>query len=136
MSVNKDILIVDDNINNNMSHKGITKKELYPKERSDLLNKLNNILGITDDNNIIYIYDIDSSIDKQKQINDLVGDIKKYFKCGTWSYFAKVGKGKRQYLSLIKSIYKDMGYNIYNSQKVYTRDNKSIKGGIYVLCKV
>lgn len=114
-------------------YKRHTKKELYSQERSDLLNKLNNIVGITENNNIIYFYDLDNSSEKQKQIDDLKYDIKKYFKCGTWSYFTK--EGNRQYLSLIKSIYRDMEYHVYNSQMNFTRNNKSIKGGIYIICK-
>lgn len=117
----------------NILYKKPTKKEQYKEERLDILNKINNILGITDNNNIIYFYDLDNSIDKQQQIDNLAIDIKKYFKCGTWSYFTK--KGNRQYLSLIRSLYKDMNYTVQRSQMNYIRNEKTIKGGAFVICK-
>lgn len=82
----------------NTTYKKPTKKELYQKERHEVLTKLNQIVGINEANNIIYLYDIDNSLDKQKQISDLSDDVKKYFKCGTWAYFAKTGKGERPQL--------------------------------------
>lgn len=71
-----------------------TKKELYLEERLEILNKLNDILEITENNSIIYFYDVDNSTDKQQQIDNLINDIKKY-------------------LSLVRSIYQDMDYEIY-----------------------
>lgn len=114
-------------------YKKQTKKELYSQERLNLLNKLNNILGVTNTNNIIYLYDIDNFPEKQKQIDDLKYDIKKYFKCGTWSYFTK--EGSRQYLSLIRCFYKEMGYDVTSSYKKFTRDDKRITGKVYIIHK-
>ena len=58
-------------------YKKPTKKELYHDERHNVLDRLNAILDISDSNNIIYLYDIDNSPDRQKQINDLADDVKK-----------------------------------------------------------
>ena len=96
---------------------------------------MNQILGINESNNLIYFYDIDNSPDKQKQIYDLADDVKKYFKCGTWAYFTKAGQDERQYLSLIRSIYRNMGYDVTPTIKHFFRDDKKIIGKTYALHK-
>ena len=55
------------------------KKHKYENERNDVIKKLNDILGITDKNNIFYLADIDNDVSKQNQIINLENDSKLYF---------------------------------------------------------
>lgn len=88
----------------------VKKKIMYQKERLEILHKLNSILGITETHKSFALITLDNNPEMQKQINDLGVDVKKYFKCADWTYFCR--NVKKKYLSLVKSIYKDMGYEI------------------------
>lgn len=112
-----------------------TKKDLYSTERLDVLNKLNKIININDDNKIINPYNLDNDIEIQNQIFSLIPDIKKFFKYGAFPYFCRKEYNNRQYLSLIKSIYKDMGFNIVSTQKSILIDGVKKVGLIYVVVK-
>jgi len=90
----------------------ISKKDKYPNERQDVLTRLYNILGITETNKIFMFVDLEKSPEKQNQIIALVPDIKQYFAYGEWSYFAKSGTQSRPYISLARSVIKDMGVKI------------------------
>lgn len=97
--------------NDNEKDKGgrIPKEIKYVKERQELLNKLLKILGISETNKVFYVDDLDKDDAKQKQILDLVEDVKQYFTYGKWVYFTK-DNVPEPCLSLAKSILKDMGY--------------------------
>lgn len=102
---------------------GKPPKSRFVNERQVVLEKLLNILGVTEDNKFVYLYDLDHDIDKQNAILGLEEDIKKYFVYGTWSYFSKP-KSKRPYVSLAKSVIKDMNIEITQIIKTETRNNK------------
>ena len=108
------------------------KAILYKTERLTLFNKLNNILGITKDNKIFYIYDIKNNNNKQKEINDLVDDVKIYFKGKSNAIFTSDDIDKK-WLSIIKIIYKEMNFKLIHSYKLITRNDKKIKSGYYTL---
>jgi len=106
------------------------KAELFKKERLEILNNLNNILGITKNNNTFYIYDINEQ--KQKTINNMIDSIKKYFKGKSNAIFSKEGTD-RIWLCIIKIIYKEMNIKMIHSNTVITRNNIKIKSGFYTL---
>jgi hypothetical protein len=112
---NKDINIekTDIDIEKKGKHPGgrPAKKYKYENERNNIITKLNEILGITNTNNIFYLSDIDNDVNKQNQIIDLENDSKLYLNSCCWSYFTKDLK-TRKYLSLLRSIYKDMKYDM------------------------
>ena len=88
----------------------------YTTERQELLQKMLNILGITDDNKMFSLKKLDEDEAKQKQILDLVDDIKKYFVCSRWTFFNHIEREiKRNYLSLIKSVFRDMKVKMYST---------------------
>lgn len=99
----------------------IPKTIKYANERKVVLNKLLKILDINETNIIFYVDDLKKNEDKQKQILDLVDDVKQYFVCGKWVYFAKKNVPE-SYLSLAKSILKDMNYNL---SSFYPKDNNT-----------
>jgi hypothetical protein len=106
------------------------KAELFKKERLEILNNLNNILGITKNNNTFYIYDINEH--KQKTINNMIDSIKKYFKGKSNAIFSKEGTD-RIWLCIIKIIYKEMNIKMIHSNTVIIRNNNKIKSGFYTL---
>ncbi len=112
---------------------GRPKKELkFEKERKEVLDKLLKILNVNKENTIFYINDLQNDENKQKQILDLESDVKKYFSCGKWLYFAKKDI-PNPYLSLLKSLLKDMKIN---TSMIYYKDttNKVItKKGLKIL---
>jgi hypothetical protein len=99
-----------------------TKNVLFKKEQQEVANKLHIILGITDTNNSFILDDLKSNEEQQKQIIELEGDVKKYFKYASWPYFKKTVDNR--YLSLMRSIYKNTGYNI--TYKITSRNKKYI----------
>ena len=108
-----------------------SKKDKFDDERQIIVNKLNNILGINNENKIIYLYDIDNDTNKQNEILALRDDIRRVFTAGNWPVFSKNIK-TRQYLSLMKSVYKDMGINFVSTAKNIQRNGKSMRCSGYI----
>ena len=94
-----------------------TKNELYKEEQYKIFNKLNTFLNI---NNNYFVIDDYDNFPYKNDILNLVNDIKKYFVYNRWSYFNNDG----DYISLIKSIYNEMKYDII-SRKIQIL-NKSV----------
>lgn len=132
--------IIEDNIENNIKIKRtrnrLTKKEQFTAERQEIINKLNNIIGIDDVNNNIYLYDLENNIEIKQKIKDMVANISKYHKCGTWGYFLDKGRGGGNEIGLMRSVYKDNDYIITTKNKVITRDGKKINSTVYYFNKV
>ena len=102
-----DIVINDnDKINNKTFVK--LKSLKYKDERIDILKKIYNLIGINETNKTFYSHELDSDLDKQKEIESLDEDIKKYFKTSTWLCYNKNRSVDRKYISIIKYILKDM----------------------------
>lgn len=121
-------------IASNKKHRS-TKKDLYKKEQEEILNKINTILGIDKDNNIIYLYDIENDLTKKKLIFDLLDDIKKVFKIGSWGFFKKEICQENHFL-LCKTIYKEMGYQIISKPLDIVRNNEKIRTTKYTIGKI
>ncbi len=108
------------------------KKDMYVNERNEVLNKILNILEITDTNKIIALKKLDEDKEKQQQIIDLEPEIKKYFQCCRWAYFSnKHTVFKRNYLSLTKSIMKEMNVNMASAVLVKKLENGKCKCETY-----
>ena len=107
----------------------------FNEQRNEVVNKLLNILGVNENNNKFYLYELDNNIDKQNAIYELVPDIKKYFICSKWTCFCK-DNVKREYLSIIKYIMKDMDYNMISSRTCIKNDEgKFINVNLYHIIK-
>jgi hypothetical protein len=78
---------------------------LYENEQNNIVNKIINILQL-DYNNSISLYELDNNISKQNQINDLIPDIRKYFKCNCIAGILHPERVHRPWLSIIKHITK------------------------------
>ena len=102
------------------------KSELYTNERQMILEKLLEILNITEENNTFFLYEIDSDEKKQNQILELEKDIKKYFVCCNWACFF-CPDVKRKALSIIKNIMRAMKYKMISKRKLMKLENSETK---------
>jgi hypothetical protein len=135
--------MVDIQIHNNidsdnsikLTRKRPNKKIVFEKEQHQILEKLNTILGITDSNNFFSLYELENDENKHREIVNLEIDLKKYFACSQWAYFN--GKNvKKEYMSLVRSIYKKMGYDVVGkSTKIKINPDKVIHSKIYYIIK-
>lgn len=102
------------------------KIELYTTERQDVINKLFDILEITNSNKIFSLHRLDKDIETQEKIISLEPEIKKYFKCGRWTCFNHKDNVNRKWLSIIKYLLKDMNIS-------YSTLNKTGIGAVYCI---
>ena len=97
----------------------------YELKQKEILNKLLEILGITDDKKSFLLQDIDTNNDKQQMIYDLESDIKKYFITGKWNCF-KTKDTKRKWLSILRCLLKNLDHDIISSKKSVKKDDDFI----------
>jgi len=102
-------------LNNNINDTNYKKKSFiklknlkFKQERLDILKKIYDIIEINNNNKIFFSHELDNDDKKQKDIEALIEDIKKYFKTSSWICFNKNRHVDRLYISLIKYILKDM----------------------------
>lgn len=90
-----------------------TKKELFEKERNDILTKLNNLIGLNEKNNSILLVELQNNEELKKEIISMIDDIQKYYRCCRWGYFVWENNGRKgDEITLLRAIYKDHDYNI------------------------
>lgn len=103
-----------ENDNKSIVKRSYTKKEKYEKEQMEIVERLNEILGLSETNKFI-LEDLKMDKEKQGKIIGLEEDVKKYFACRGWACFNKEVDNK--WLSLLRSIYKSSGYELSYKQK-------------------
>jgi hypothetical protein len=108
---------------------GLKKIDKYIKEQNAILNKLNNILGISSINNKFFMCDIDESV--QKEIEAMYEDVKKFYKCGT-TRICRRGV-TRKFLAIIKIIYKAANIKLIHAQYNVERHDKKINTVVYIV---
>jgi len=108
------------------------KNDKYINEQNDIKNKLCNILKINHETNHFYLYDIDNDNDKQQEILNFKDDIKKYFSCSQWTCF-KEKNVKREYLTIIKFVFKATGLTTIPTGAYIERNNVKIKTQKYIV---
>lgn len=87
----------------------------FKKEQEYVILKMNSILGITKDSETIIVSDLnDVNGTKYNEILALVPDVKKYFKCGLWRYFATHSDKPSL---LVKNLYNAYGYEAKQSRE-------------------
>ena len=100
------------------------KKTRYSKEREEIINKLNKLIGIDDKNNSIFLCELEKNANLKTQIEEMLPEIKKYHKYGHWGYFStEYARGKDNYISLMRAVYNDNNYEILSKLKTNTFDN-------------
>jgi hypothetical protein len=104
--------------------KRATKKEKYAQERKEIIQELNEIVGINQ-NNQIFLYELERNEKVNEYLKKNIEKIRKYHKTGSWGYFSnEQTKGKGNDLGLLRSIYLDNDYSILSKLKINNFDNK------------
>lgn len=114
--------------NNNSDKKKIrrNKKQVYENERNDILNNLINLITNSKNGEHIFLVDLYENNELNKYINDNIENIKKYYRCSSWGYFVSENNNQQgDIITLLKSILKDHGYEIY--RKDITAEKNNIK---------
>jgi hypothetical protein len=125
--VNKDELI----INKNYRLKNLRFKE----ERKKILTDLLNIVGITETNKIFYSHIIDENEETQKQILAFENEIETYFKVSSWPAYKEQSRHtlERRYLSILKSVIKEMNVKFTSASLKTKYKNKVINTTMYTI---
>jgi hypothetical protein len=108
------------------------KKNLYMKERGEILAKIYQILGITNDNKVFYLWDLDNDKTKQESILALKDDVKKYFSASNWSVYTRPDVN-RPYISFIKCMFSEIDLKYIISTKSIMRNNSKVKSQAYFI---
>jgi hypothetical protein len=94
------------------------KKTRYAKERTELIKKLNNLIGITETKNSVFLYELEKDANLKSEVEKLVPDIKKYFKYGHWGYFSNdQNRGQYNHIGLMRAVYTDCDYDVVSKLK-------------------
>lgn len=101
-----------------------SRKIVFKQEREKILQRLYDIVGVTEDNKRFFLYDIENG--KIDAIMALQDDVRKYFNAGSWAIFCKE-EVVRPYMSLIRSILKDMGLKFYTVSASIKRNGNNNK---------
>jgi len=95
--------------------------KIYSKEEMQkTLNKMFEILQLTNQNNTFTLKKMDTDPDKQQQILALEEEITKNFSLSNWSYFMNKKKGiemERPYINLIRGVFRacNVDFSILNT---------------------
>ena len=120
-----DNIIITNETTNHIKEKRIYMKQyVFINERKEILNKIMNIIKINNSNLTFYSHELDKNIEGQQEILNMIPDIEKYFKVSSWASFQSNKNVSRKYLSIVKSILKDMDIK-FNTCQVKMKVNKS-----------
>ena len=104
---------------NNVSKKTRRNKKIYyANDRDNIINSLINIIKF-DESNCVLLVQLHDNEELINKLNSLTNDIKKYYRCSTWGFFVSINNGKKgDEITLLRSIFKDHGYNIYSKDVI------------------
>jgi len=101
------------------------KSELYKKEQEEIVNKIVKILDL--ENKTEYtLYELDKNEDIQKQIMELIPEIRKYYSFNGIKAVGEPSKIKRPWLSIIKHLIKQK-YNMISLDYHFTEEGNHIR---------
>jgi hypothetical protein len=101
------------------------KSELYKKEQEEIVDKIVKILDL--ENKTEYtLYELDKNEDIQKQIMELISDIRKYYSFNGIKAVGEPNKIKRPWLSIIKHLIKQK-YNMISLDYHFTEEGNHIR---------
>ncbi len=99
------------------------KKILFSNERIQIINRLNTLIGLNDNNNSVLLVELYKNQELIKYLNDIVDNIKKYYRCCRWGYFVCENNDKEgNEITLLRAIYKDHDYNILSKNVLIEYD--------------
>jgi len=100
------------------------KNYRFVNERKEVTKKLLKILKIDQNNKTFNNLDLDTNEQAQKEILALIPDIELYFSVSTWTYFMNNNIINKPYLSITRSLLKDMNIGIVTERKSIKYNNK------------
>lgn len=101
------------------------KSELYKKEQEEIVDKIVKILDL--ENKTEYtLYELDKNEEIQKQIMELIPEIRKYYSFNGIKAVGEPNKIKRPWLSIIKHLIKKK-YNMVSLDYHFTEDGNHIR---------
>lgn len=109
------------------------KSELYKKEQEEIIDKIITILDLENKNNYT-LYELDNNEEIQKQIMELIPEIRKWFSFNGIKAVGEPNKIKRPWLSIIKHLIKSK-YNMISLDYHFTEKNKNIRTQMYNFTK-
>jgi hypothetical protein len=89
-----------------------TKAEKYEKEQKEIVERLNEIIGIDEKNNKFIMEELREDKQKLEKILELEEEVKRYFAYGNWGYFKGKILEETKGISLARGIYNASGYEI------------------------
>ena len=110
------------------------KSELYKKEQDDIINKIITILDL-ENKNAYTLYELDNNKEIQKQIMELIPEIRKWFSFNGIKAVGEPSKIKRPWLSIIKHLIKSK-YNMESKDFQFTENGKYIRTHTYSFTKI
>ena len=106
------------------------KSELYKKEQDEIIDKIITILDL-ENKNTYTLYELDKNEEIQKQIIDLIPEIRKWFSFNGIKAVGEPSKIKRPWLSIIKHLIK-LKYNMVSLDYHFTENGKHIRTQNYI----
>jgi hypothetical protein len=105
------------------------KSELYKKEQDEIIEQIIKILDL-EHKNTYTLYELDKNEEIQKQIMDLIPEIRKWFSFNGIKAVGEPSKIKRPWLSIIKHLLKRK-YNIESKDFQFTEKGQYIRTHVY-----
>ena len=110
------------------------KSELYKKEQDEIVEKIITILDL-ENKNTYTLYELDNNEEIQKQIIEIIPEIRKWFSFNNMKAVGEPNKIKRPWLSIIKHLIKSK-YNMSSLDYHFTEKGKHIRTQMYNFTKI
>ncbi len=105
------------------------KSELYKKEQDEIIDKICKILDL-ETKNTYTLYELDNNKEIQKQLMELIPEIRKWFSFNGIKAIGEPERIKRPWLSIIKHFVKKK-YTIQSLDYHFTENKKNIRTQLY-----
>jgi hypothetical protein len=105
------------------------KSELYKKEQEEIVDKIISILDLENKKSYT-LYELDNNKEIQKQIMELIPEIRKWYSFNGMKAVGQPEKIKRPWLSIIKHLIKSK-YNMVSLDFHFTENKKNIRTQLY-----
>jgi len=105
------------------------KSELYKKEQEEIVDKIIEILDLENKKSYT-LYELDNNEEIQKQIMELIPEIRKWYSFNGMKAVGDPERIKRPWLSIIKHLIKSK-YNMVSKDFQFTQDGRYVRTHIY-----
>ena len=89
------------------------------------INELEERMGLTKEKRTIMLYELENNEEIRKRMRELDEKIKKIYRSSNWGYYSTdVKKGMGNEITLLRSVFKNSGYNIESKRKTININNE------------